>query len=73
MDPEHPSTPSPVERAPDLSILTKVETELTEVEAALGRLDEGTYGICAVCGAAIADERLAAEPATAFCGEHAPG
>ncbi len=73
MDPEHPSTPPVVERAPDLTILTKIEGELTEVEQALTRLDEGTYGTCAVCGTAISDERLAAEPAATHCGEHAAG
>lgn len=71
VDPEHPSTPQAVERVPDVSILTKVEGELADVERALGRLDDGTYGTCQVCGAAIADERLAAEPATPLCREHA--
>lgn len=73
VDPEHPSTPDPAERAPDLTILAKVESELADVERSLTRLDEGTYGTCQACGAAIDDERLAAEPATAFCGEHQPG
>lgn len=73
MDPEHPSNPPVVERVPDLSILTKVEGELADVERALGRLDDGTYGICQACGAAIGDERLAAHPAMPFCAEHAPG
>jgi RNA polymerase-binding transcription factor DksA len=73
VDPEHPSTPAAVERAPDLTILTKVESELADVERALARLDEGTYGTCQACGAVIDDERLAAEPGTAFCGEHQPG
>lgn len=71
MDPEHPSTPQTVERVPDLSMLTKVEGELADVEQALGRLDDGTYGTCQVCGAAIADERLADEPATPSCHDHA--
>ncbi|MGQ0830857.1 MAG: TraR/DksA C4-type zinc finger protein [Microthrixaceae bacterium] len=71
MDPEHPSTPSPVERAPDLTVLAAVEGELADVERALGRLDEGTYGTCEVCGEAIDDARLEAEPATARCTAHA--
>lgn len=71
MDPEHPSTPAPVERPPDLALLASVERELDEVQAALGRLDEGAYGTCEVCGALIDDERLAALPAAATCGEHA--
>lgn len=73
VDPEHPSTPPAVERAPDLTILTQVESELADVERALTRLDEGTYGTCQACGAGIDDERLAAEPGTAFCDEHRPG
>lgn len=73
MDPEHPSTPPPAERVPDLSILASVEGELADVERALQRLDEGTYGTCQVCGAAIDDERLAAAPAAAHCRAHQPG
>lgn len=40
---------------------------LAELDAALTRLDEGTYGTCEVCEAAISDERLAALPATRRC------
>ena len=72
MDPEHPSTPHPDERPPDLTILAKVESELADVERALARLDEGSYGTCEACGAVIDDARLEAEPGTAFCAEHAP-
>lgn len=72
MDPEHPSTPAAVERAPDLTILTTIEGELADVERALARLDEGAYGTCEVCGQVIDDARLDTEPATARCAEHAP-
>lgn len=70
MDPEHPSTPPAVERVPDLAALTSVEAELADVERALTRLDEGSYGTCEVCGAALGDVRLASEPAAARCDEH---
>jgi RNA polymerase-binding transcription factor DksA len=46
------------EREKDLSILEQVEAELADVEHALRRLDEGTYGTCEVCGKVIPDERL---------------
>lgn len=36
-------------------------------EAALRRLDEGTYGICADCGEPIALERLRAYPSALRC------
>lgn len=41
--------------------------ELDEVMAALHRLDEGSYGLCIDCGAAIDERRLLAMPATRFC------
>ena len=58
------------EREKDLSILEQVEAELADVEHALRRLDEGTYGTCEVCGKVIPDERLEAMPATRLCLEH---
>ena len=58
------------EREKDLSILEQVEAELADVEHALRRLDEGTYGTCEVCGKAIPEERLEALPATRLCLEH---
>lgn len=71
VDPEHPSTPAPVERVPDLDLLATVESELAAVDAALGRLDDGTYGTCRSCGESIDDERLAADPAADTCAAHA--
>jgi RNA polymerase-binding transcription factor DksA len=58
------------EREKDLSILEQVESELADVEHALRRLDEGTYGTCEVCGKVIPDDRLEALPATRLCLEH---
>lgn len=58
------------EREKDLSILEQVEAELADVEHALRRLDEGTYGTCEVCGKVIPEERLEAMPAARLCLEH---
>lgn len=55
------------EREKDLSILEQVEAELADVEHALRRLEEGTYGICEACGEPIGEERLQAMPAARFC------
>jgi RNA polymerase-binding transcription factor DksA len=44
-----------------------IERLLDGVEAALGRLDEGTYGVCVSCGSPITDERLTASPTATRC------
>jgi RNA polymerase-binding transcription factor DksA len=50
------------EREKDLSILEQLEGELAEIEAALQRLDDGTYGIDEVTGEPIDPARLDAYP-----------
>jgi DnaK suppressor protein len=41
--------------------------QLARTTAALHRLDEGTFGLCASCGTAIDPERLLAVPHTPWC------
>ncbi len=55
------------EREKDLSILERVESELVDIEYAMRRLDEGTYGACDACGKPIDEARLEAMPATRLC------
>ena len=55
------------DRERDLSILEQVEAELADVEHALERLENGTYGTCEACGRPIDEARLEAQPATRFC------
>jgi RNA polymerase-binding transcription factor DksA len=50
------------EREKDLSILDGLEAELAEIEAAIERIDHGTYGIDEVTGAPIDPDRLEAVP-----------
>ena len=40
---------------------------LQAIEGALGRLDDGTYGVCRDCGDPIASARLSAIPWTRVC------
>jgi RNA polymerase-binding transcription factor DksA len=51
------------EREKDIAILDQLEHDLAEIEAALQRLDDGSYGIDEVTGEPIAPERLDAYPA----------
>jgi len=55
------------EREKDESILDNVEEQLRDVDDALGRLDEGTYGRCEMCGKDIGEDRLRARPEARFC------
>jgi len=50
-----------------VSRLSLMNHRLTQVRAALKRLDEGKYGICARCGNEINPERLRAIPYTILC------
>jgi RNA polymerase-binding transcription factor DksA len=50
------------EREEDLSILEQLEAELDELQAALARIDDGTYGIDEVTGQPIDPARLEAFP-----------
>jgi len=43
--------------------------ELTAIDEAMGRLEQGTYGICEVCGLDIPEERLRVMPAARYCRE----
>ncbi len=58
------------DRSRDLGILEQVAGELEEIEAALRRLEEGSYGRCEVCGNPIPDERLEANPTARYDAEH---
>ena len=51
----------------DQADLSRDDAELRDIEAARRRLDDGSYGLCVDCGAAIGFERLRAEPAAARC------
>ncbi len=51
----------------DLALHDKATKELELVEAALERLDAGTFGTCLRCGDAIAPARLEALPWAAYC------
>jgi len=51
----------------DEGLEENAEHILGEIEAALGRIDAGTYGRCSVCGGPIGEERLLAVPYATLC------
>ena len=52
-------------------VLTELDREgmeeLNQIDRALERMDNGTYGVCRLCGATISEERLEALPYTDVC------
>jgi RNA polymerase-binding transcription factor len=55
------------DRELDYTLEENSEGVLREIDAALQRIDDGTYGICEVCGKPIGEERLEAMPWTRLC------
>lgn len=55
------------EREMDQTLEENTGHILTEIDDALTRIDEGTYGRCKACGAEIPHERLDAVPYATLC------
>jgi RNA polymerase-binding transcription factor DksA len=53
------------------ALAANLREQLDAVEAALAKLDDGSYGKCEVCGKDIPEARLEAMPASRFCIDHA--
>ncbi len=68
-DDEHDPEGSTIgfERAQAQALLDQARARLAEVDAALGRAAQGSYGICTRCGQPIGPERLDARPEAALC------
>ena len=66
-------TSQAVERIAQVDAARNLDAKLGDVERALEKLDEGTYGSCDVCGTAIGAERLEAIPWAVRCIDHASG
>jgi DnaK suppressor protein len=73
----HPDLPdraahrtSAVHRTP-IEVLESIRgarrSELSELEAALERIEKGGYGTCQTCGGAVGRQRLRAIPEARFC------
>ncbi len=56
-----------LDREMDYSLTENSEQVLSEINAALQRIEDGTYGTCTVCGKEIGAERLEAYPWASLC------
>jgi RNA polymerase-binding transcription factor DksA len=59
------------EEGENRALAAQLRDQLDDVERALAKLDDGTYGSCDVCSQPIGDARLEAIPTARFCIEHA--
>ena len=57
----------------DDAVVRQLETQLADVNAALARIEAGTYGKCEVGGEDIEEDRLDANPAARTCKAHMNG
>lgn len=55
------------EREHEISLARKSAEVLRQSERALGRMDDGTYGVCELCGGPIGKLRLQAFPRATLC------
>jgi DnaK suppressor protein len=55
------------EREKNLTVQRTLEASLQSVNDALRKFDDGTYGICEVCGKPIGEKRLRALPEATHC------
>lgn len=55
------------ERTEVLGLVESLKRSLEEIDQALARIEEGTYGTCANCGKDIGSARLEFRPASIHC------
>ena len=56
-----------VDRERDLALSAQARAEVVEIDVALDKIDEGTYGVCDKCGKPIPKARLEVIPWAALC------
>jgi RNA polymerase-binding protein DksA len=65
--PVHLADSAPEQIDADINVIENERGMMEEVQAALKRIDDGTYGTCINCGVPIPEERLEAIPYTPYC------
>jgi len=55
------------EQGENQALAAQLRDQLDDVEAAIAKLDDGTYGVCEICGRPIGEARLEAMPTARLC------
>jgi DnaK suppressor protein len=55
------------ERQHVAALVSQAREHLAEIDSALRKLDDGSYGVCETCGQPVGAERLAARPMATRC------
>lgn len=55
------------ERTEVLGVVDALKRQVEEIDAALGQIEAGTYGVCVNCGAVIDPARLEVRPMSVHC------
>ena len=74
MSDDEETFPDPTDRASletDRNVLLRIRDRerklIMKIKEALERIEDGTFGICELCGEEISEERLKARPVTTLC------
>ena len=59
------------EQGENHALASSIRDQLADIEQALGKLDDGSYGRCETCGNEINPARLEAVPSARYCIKHA--
>ncbi len=55
------------ERTETMGIIDNLKIHLDDIQAAIARIDDGTFGICTDCGKPIGDDRMEYRPTSSKC------
>jgi DnaK suppressor protein len=55
------------ERTEVLQVVESLKSQLSDIDAALVRIERGNYGVCAECGKDIPTDRLEFRPSSIYC------
>lgn len=55
------------ERTEVLGLVESLKQRLDDIDAAMGKIDDGTYGVCENCGRDIGTDRMEFRPTSTYC------